>query len=141
MSRRAPRPLEPPPSRRPSLHFATTALQLVADIRAHFPEFEAQLAREYPDYPLDAFATQPPGALLFVLMRLTEAEHRRREQFIASLLRAGPDPNDLAALERLAIQEEGTDQRAETEATERPGASQTDRVAEPRGVPPQPPGP
>ncbi len=125
-------PLEPR-KRGPELvrdfHVATSAEQLVADVRAHFPEFEALLAREHPECPLDVFAKERPEALFFVFYRLTEAEHRRRMAFVKSLLRAGPNPDDIDTLERFAIQEEGIDQRGQTQTTRGAGAAQADRMA------------
>lgn len=138
MSRRANlRPLAPKAARS-VFHVAIDSAQLVADVRAHFPELESWLAREYPDTPLDAFANQPPRALLFVLIRQAEQELHRREKFVASLIRPGPNPDDLDALERFAIQEEGTDQRVKIEIAQGSRAAQEDRLGQRSAVPPPP---
>lgn len=107
--RTALRPLEPRHTA-PQIHITTTAEQLVADLRIHFPEFVSWLAREFPRAPLDAFAREKPAFLAYVLARWPEEEKSRVERYLATILRTDPDPartkHDLD-LERFAIQSEG----------------------------------
>lgn len=108
--RMAPRPLARP-EKSTAPRAKTSTADLTAEIRVHFPGFEEELRRQH-DLGFEIFPESGSGSvyLLGILIAAARIELARRIRFAAAHLftasETAPTSEDVAAIERLAIQNE-----------------------------------